>query len=73
MCNNRTYGGGGIFNLYGTVSADNAWAAYVFVHEFGHTFAALADEYYSSPVAFLPADKKVEPWRLTRRPRRTAN
>ncbi|HVK10487.1 MAG TPA: IgA Peptidase M64 [Gemmataceae bacterium] len=62
LCNNRTYGGGGIFNLYGTVSADSAWAAYVFVHEFGHTFAALADEYYTSPVAYLPADKKVEPW-----------
>lgn len=62
LCNSRTYGGGGIFNLYGTVAADSAWAAYVFVHEFGHTFAALADEYYTSPVAYLPGEKRVEPW-----------
>jgi IgA Peptidase M64/Peptidase M64 N-terminus len=62
LCNSRTYGGGGIFNLYGTVAADSAWAGYVFVHEFGHTFAALADEYYTSPVAYLPAARQVEPW-----------
>src|SRR4030095_9998313 len=38
LANNRTYGGGGIFNLYSTVAADNAFANYVFVHEFGHHF-----------------------------------
>ncbi|HYY99576.1 MAG TPA: M64 family metallopeptidase, partial [Pyrinomonadaceae bacterium] len=47
LVNNRTYGGGGIHNLYSTVAADNAWANYVFVHEFGHHFAGLADEYYT--------------------------
>lgn len=62
LANNRTYGGGGIFNLYSTVSADNAFAPYVFVHEFGHHFAALADEYYTSPVAYAPSSKDVEPW-----------
>jgi hypothetical protein len=63
LVNNRTYGGGGIFNLYGTVSADSQWAPYVFVHEFGHHFAALADEYYTSPVAYAPAPaERVEPW-----------
>ena len=62
LANNRTYGGGGIFNLYSTVAADNAFANYVFVHEFGHHFAGLADEYYTSSVAYnTPADK-VEPW-----------
>ena len=45
-------GGGGIFNLYSTVASDNAFANYVFVHEFGHHFAALADEYYTSDVAY---------------------
>ena len=39
LANNRTYGGGGIFNLYSTVAADNGFADYVFVHEFGHHFA----------------------------------
>ncbi len=62
LANNRTYGGGGIFNLYSTVSADNAFANYVFVHEFGHHFAGLADEYYTSSVAYAPASDRVEPW-----------
>ncbi len=62
LANNRTYGGGGIFNLYSTVAVDNAWANYVFVHEFGHHFAGLADEYYTSAVAYAPATDRVEPW-----------
>ena len=62
LVNGQTYGGGGIFNLYATVAADSAWAAYVFVHEFGHHFAGLADEYYTSEVAYLPAADRVEPW-----------
>jgi len=62
LANNRTYGGGGIFNLYSTVAADNAFANYVFVHEFGHHFAGLADEYYTSSVAYSPSTTRVEPW-----------
>ena len=52
VVNDRKYGGGGIFNLFATVSADNAFTPYVFVHEFGHHFAGLADEYYTSDVAY---------------------
>jgi len=62
MTNSKTYGGGGIFNLYATVAADSEWAPYIFVHEFGHHFAALADEYFTSDVAYQPATVKVEPW-----------
>jgi len=62
LVNGSTYGGGGIFNLYGIVAVDNIWAFYVGVHEFGHHFAALADEYYTSQVAYLPASKRTEPW-----------
>ena len=63
LTNTRTYGGGGIFGQYGTVAADSLWAPYVFVHEFGHHFAALADEYYTSAVAYEPVvGDKVEPW-----------
>jgi len=63
IVNGRTYGGGGIFNLYSTVASDNAFANYVFVHEFGHHFAGLADEYYTSSVAYTPAAAdRVEPW-----------
>jgi hypothetical protein len=64
VVNGRTYGGGGIYNLYSTVAADNAFAPYVFVHEFGHHFAALADEYYTSPVAYVPSATREEPWEL---------
>jgi hypothetical protein len=62
LTNTRTYGGGGIFGLYGTVAADSGEAAYVFVHEFGHHFAGLADEYYTSSVAYLPPVERIEPW-----------
>ncbi|HZI64433.1 MAG TPA: IgA Peptidase M64 [Thermoanaerobaculia bacterium] len=62
LTNTRTYGGGGIFGLYGTVAADSLWAPYVFIHEFGHHFAALADEYYTSDVAYEPAADRLEPW-----------
>jgi len=62
LANGKTYGGGGIFNLYSTVAADSLWSPYIFVHEFGHQFAGLADEYYTSDVAYLPPAKIVEPW-----------
>ncbi|MGO9403517.1 MAG: IgA Peptidase M64 [Terriglobales bacterium] len=62
LVNGQTYGGGGIFNQYATVAIDNLWAGYVGVHEFGHQFAGLADEYYASDVAYLPPEKKTEPW-----------
>jgi len=62
VVNDRKYGGGGIHNLYATVAADSAWAPYVFVHEFGHHFAGLADEYYTSPVGYEPGTGRPEPW-----------
>ncbi|HVP47221.1 MAG TPA: IgA Peptidase M64 [Bryobacteraceae bacterium] len=62
VVNGRKYGGGGIFNQYATVAADNAFTPYVFVHEFGHHFAGLADEYYTSDVAYSSDAKRPEPW-----------
>src|SRR6266853_6429356 len=62
LVNSEKYGGGGIYNLYSTVAADNLWAPYIFIHEFGHHIAGLADEYYTSDVAYLPPAQKVEPW-----------
>src|SRR2546430_4632138 len=62
LVNSATYGGGGIFGLYSTVAADSVWAPYIFVHEFGHHIAGLADEYYTSEVAYLPAAGRGEPW-----------
>jgi hypothetical protein len=62
LVNAETYGGGGIYNLYATVSVDNDWANYIFVHEFGHHMAGLADEYYTSPVAYQAPTEILEPW-----------
>jgi hypothetical protein len=62
VTNTRTYGGGGIFGLYSTVAADSEQAPYIFVHEFGHHFAGLADEYYTSPVSYAPVGERTEPW-----------
>ena len=63
LFNDRKYGGGGIFNLWATCAADTAPAAYVFVHEFGHSFAGLADEYYTSQVSYEDwSAPGSEPW-----------
>jgi IgA Peptidase M64/Peptidase M64 N-terminus len=62
VVNGRTYGGGGIFNQYATVVSDNAFTPYVFVHEFAHHFAGLADEYYTSDVAYGSSSERPEPW-----------
>jgi hypothetical protein len=62
LTNGNTYGGGGLYNVYSTAAVDSDWADYLFVHEFAHHFAGLADEYYTSPVAYEPPDRIVEPW-----------
>lgn len=62
LVNGRTYGGGGIHQLYSTVASDNAFSPYVFVHEFGHHIAGLADEYYTSDVALELGKPRQEPW-----------
>lgn len=62
LTNSETYGGGGIYGLYSTAAANSEWAGYVFIHEFGHHFAGLADEYYTSPVAYESPVEIVEPY-----------
>jgi hypothetical protein len=63
LFNEKKYGGGGIFGLWATVAADTEPADYVFVHEFGHSFAGLADEYYTSQVAYESFSAPgSEPW-----------
>lgn len=62
MCNIDRYGGGGIYNFYASFTASNQSDDYVFIHEFGHSFGGLADEYYTSDVSyneFYP--KGIEP------------
>ena len=62
LVNNETYGGGGIQGLYSTAAAGSEWSPYLFVHEFGHHFAGLADEYYTSSVAYETGGQRKEPW-----------
>ena len=62
LTNTETYGGGGIYGLFGTTAANGEWAPYVFVHEFGHHFAGLADEYYTSSTAYESPEIIVEPY-----------
>jgi hypothetical protein len=52
MVNHERYGGGGIYNFYCTFTAGTQFHEYIFIHEFGHSFAGLADEYYTSSVAY---------------------
>ncbi len=52
MVNGARYGGGGLYNTYCTFVADNQFCDYLFLHEFGHSFAGLADEYYTSETAY---------------------
>ena len=62
LTNTEVYGGGGIYGLFSTAAADSEWAPYLFVHEFGHHFAGLADEYYTSATAYEPPETIVEPY-----------
>ncbi len=52
MVNTKRYGGGGIYNSFTMFSSDGPWNEHVFVHEFGHAFAGLADEYYTREVSY---------------------
>ncbi len=65
MVNSYRYGGGGIFNSYSIFTSDSEYSEYVMIHEFGHGFGALADEYFSSATGY-DADEfyavGAEPW-----------
>ncbi len=53
MVNRNRYGGGGIYNWQTVFNTGSQWRDYVFLHEFGHAFAGLGDEYFSSPVSYV--------------------
>ncbi len=62
LANTDTYGGGGIYNSYLLTTAHHPKFRPVVVHEFGHSFAGLADEYAyeNEPSGQYPYS--VEPW-----------
>lgn len=65
LANSRKYGGGGIHGLWTTAAAGSGQAPYLVVHEFGHSFAGLGDEYYTSQVSYeeflAPGSEPWEP------------
>lgn len=63
LANTSTYGGGGIYNHVTTSTSDHPTFAQVFVHEFGHSYAGLGDEYaYNTPTPTIWYPKDTEPW-----------
>jgi len=65
IVNSDKYGGGGIYNFYATCTSDNSATNFLVIHEFGHSFAGLADEYWTSDVSvndyYNPSTEPVEP------------
>ena len=60
LANTKKYGGGGIFNSYCVSTTGNSYSSDVIIHEFGHGFAGLADEYaYDGTNNY---NINVEPW-----------
>lgn len=63
LVNSNKYGGGGIYGYYALSSAHNILSPKVFIHEFGHSFAGLGDEYFDSSTPYEDFyNIKVEPW-----------
>lgn len=62
VVNSKRYGGGGIYNFYSVFTTNEKFSEYLFLHEFGHSFGGLADEYYSSSVTYTDFyPKGIEP------------
>ena len=62
LANTDTYGGGGIFNSYTLTTAHHTHFRPVVVHEFGHSFVGLADEYFYDDQFVEYYYPDVEPW-----------
>lgn len=62
LANTDTYGGGGIYNSYTLTTAHHPQFRPVVVHEFGHSFAGLADEYAYAGEEDPYYFSDIEPW-----------
>ena len=63
LANTEEYGGGGIYNSYTLATAHHPMFRPVVVHEFGHSFGGLADEYfYDNDVMTDTYPLDIEPW-----------
>ena len=62
LANTDTYGGGGIYNSYTLTTAHHPKFRPVVVHEFGHSFGGLADEYFYDDMFSTMYPSDIEPW-----------
>ena len=62
LVNTEKYGGGGIYNFYCSSASSNRFSSDVIIHEFGHGFAGLADEYYYAGSSEHMYNLELEPW-----------
>lgn len=63
LINSEKYGGGGIYNFYCSSAAGNSFSGDIIIHEFGHGFAGLADEYYDDTTTYGDMyNNDIEPW-----------
>jgi len=63
LINSEKYGGGGIYNFYCSSAAGNSFSGDIIIHEFGHGFAGLADEYYDDTTTYGEMyNLNLEPW-----------
>lgn len=63
LANTSKYGGGGIYNFYCVSSTDDSYSSEVIIHEFGHGFAGLGDEYYDDSGSYEEFyNLEIEPW-----------
>lgn len=62
LANTDEYGGGGIYNSYTLTTAHHRSYEPVIVHEFGHSFVGLADEYFYDDEFEPTYPKDIEPW-----------
>ena len=63
LVNSKKYGGGGIYNFYCSSAIGNTYSGDIIIHEFGHGFAGLADEYYTDETGYGDFyNNDIEPW-----------
>ena len=62
LINTQKYGGGGIYNFYCSSATGNSFSSDIIIHEFGHAFAGLADEYYDDDTYEHMYNLDIEPW-----------
>lgn len=63
LADTKKYGGGGVYNFYGISAAGNpSFAGKIYIHEFGHLFLGLGDEYVGTSSTDDMYSKTAEPW-----------